>query len=110
MPRLTRSPSRSSSATRLAIVTLSSIGTLPLDDVIDEDMRRHDFVRRDDADRHDLLGLSDDRRRRDGHDRVEIAGGEEIVEIPAIVGAARADQREIGSERRFEQETAPIDL
>ena len=55
MPRLTRSPARSSRATRRAMISLSFMSAIPFDHMVHQDVRRDHLVRRDDADRHDLV-------------------------------------------------------
>src|ERR1035438_9418514 len=99
MPRLTSSPSFSSRATRFAISTLSSIGSAPLNDVVDADKWRGHHVWRNNPYGHDVLRFGNHRPAGLGHHRVEIASRQGILQIAVVVRAVGGDQREVGGHR-----------
>src|SRR4051794_6826096 len=110
MPRLTRSPSFSSRATRLAIRVFSSMGPFPQDQMVDQHGGRHDRVRRDHPYRHDVLGLSHDDIAGHGHHRIEIPGRQRVSQVAHVIGLLGIDKSKVGLERFLEKERAPIDL
>ena len=61
------------------------------------------MIRRDDADRHDVLRGDDDGVGRHRHDRIEVAGRQRVLKIAEIVGQERVNQREVGMQRRLQQ-------
>src|SRR5262249_28127165 len=85
MPRLTSMPSLSSCAIRLAMIVWASMGSRVGDDVVDDGCGGDDVVRSDHADGHDVLGFDDHLVGRHGDDRVEIAGGQRVVEVADVV-------------------------
>src|SRR5690349_948505 len=110
MPRLTRLPGRSSSATRFAMSSLSSMTTIHFDDVIHEHMRGYDVIGRNDTRRNDLSRLDDDSCGGRGHNRVEVACRQRVIEVASVIAAFRRDQREFGLEWRLEEEIMPINF
>src|SRR5688500_12988475 len=110
MPRLTRSPSFSSRATRLAIRVFSSMAPLLRDQMIDEHRGCHDGIGRDYADRHDILGLGQDNTGGHGHQGIEVSRRQRIGQVADVVGLLGVEESEVGLERPLEKERAPIDL
>src|SRR5258708_15646298 len=110
IPRFTRFPGHSSSATRRAIRVLSSIAPLPSDQEVNEYGRRHHVVRGKDSYRNDLLGLSKDDIRGHGDQGVEVASGHRVSQIADMVSTARIDQRELGAQGFFQQKVPAVDL
>src|SRR4051794_16159916 len=110
MPRLTRSPSLSSRATRLAIRVFSSMAPLLRDQMIDKHRRCHDGIGRDHPDRHDVLGLGQDDTGGHGHQRIEVPRRQRIGQIADVVGLLGVEESEVGLDRLLEKERAPIDL
>ena len=97
MPRDSASiPECSSRATRRAIMVCASMISPVRNEIIDQRPRRYDVIRRDDADRHNVLRGDDDGIGSHGHHRIEIARGERVLKIAQIVGEKRMDQREVG--------------
>src|SRR3954467_1198048 len=110
MPRLTRSPSFSSRATRLAIRVFSSMAPLLRDQMIDEHRGCHDGVGRDHPDRHDVLGLGQDDAGGHGHQGIEVPRRQRISQVADVVSLLGVEESEVGLERFLEKERAPIDL
>src|SRR5688572_9825927 len=110
MPRLTRSPTLSSRATRLAIRVFSSMAPLLRDQIIDKHRRCHDGIRRDHPDGHDVLGLGQDDTGGHGHQRIEVPCGQRIGQIADVVGLLGVEESEVGLDRFLEKERAPINL
>src|SRR5260370_40614011 len=102
IPRFTRFPGRSSSATRRAIRVLSSIAPLPSDQEVNEYGRRHHVVRGKDSYRNDLLGLSKDDIRGHGDQGIKVAGGHRVSQIADMASTARTDQRALAPHRAFQ--------
>jgi hypothetical protein len=67
-------------------------------------------VRRDHADRNDLLDLRDHSAAGHRHHRVEIAGGQGVDQIAVIVGHEGLHDREVGLQGQFQQKFAAIDF
>src|SRR3954469_2124339 len=86
MPRLTRSPSLSSRATRLAIRVFSSTAPLLRDQMVDQHGGRHDRIRRYHPDRHDILSFSHHDIAGHGHHRIEIPGRQHVSQVADVVG------------------------
>src|SRR5271170_6090845 len=103
MPRLTRSPGRSSCATRMAIKVRSSIASLPGDQVVDQYGRRHHFIRSYDSNWNDFAGLGHHHVGSHGHQGIKIARGHAVSQVANMVGAARVEERELGSQRHIQQ-------
>src|ERR1035438_6939460 len=96
IPRLTRFPSLSSSATRLAITTLSSICPLPpFNQVVHHGKRSGNRVRRYDSDGNDMFRFGNYRVRRHSHHHVEVAGSKRVIKVAAIIGAMSSQQGEL---------------
>src|SRR3954451_4011882 len=110
MPRLTRLPSFSSRATRLAIRAFSSMAPLLRDQMIDENRGCHDGGGRDHPDRHDVLGLGQDDTGGHGHQGIEVPRRQRISQVADVVGLLGVEESEVGLERLLEKERAPIDL
>src|SRR3954469_18719909 len=110
MPRLTRSPSFSSRATRLAIRVFSSMAPLLRDQMIDENRRCHDGIGRDHPDRHDVLGLGQDDACGHRHQRIEVPRCQRIGQIADVVGLLGVEESEVSLDRLLEEEQASIDL
>ena len=82
---------------RLAMMVCASIGSLVGYQVVDDRRGGHYVIGRDDPHWYDMLGGDDDRVRRRGHHRIEIARGQGVGKIAKIVGEKRMDQCEIGA-------------
>src|SRR3954463_7979181 len=96
MPRLTRSPSLSSRATRLAIRVFSSMAPLLRDQMIDKHCGCHDSIGRDHPDRHDILGLGQDNIGAHGHHRIEIPRRQSVSQVADVVGLLGVEESEVG--------------
>src|SRR4051812_11756906 len=110
MPRLTRSPSFSSKATRLAIRVFSSMAPLPQDQMVDQHGGRHDGIGRYHPDRHDILSLCHDNTSGHGHQRIEVPRRQRISQIADVVGLLGVDESKLGLERFLEKKRASVDL
>src|SRR5882724_923286 len=104
IPRLTRFPARSSSATRFAMMVCGSMVSPVGNHVIDKRCRRHDVIRCDYPDWNDMLGGDDDSVSRHRHHRIEVSRGQGVREIAEIVGEEGMYQRELRAQRGLEQE------
>src|ERR1700675_3508484 len=110
IPRFTRVPGCSSSATRRAIRVLSSIARLSGDEEINEHGRRRHVVGGKDPYRNDLLGLGNDGIRGHGDERIEVTSGHRVRQIAEMVCAARIDQGELCAQGCFQQKGPAVDL
>src|SRR3954467_15004195 len=86
MPRLTRSPSFSSRATRLAIRIFSSMAPLLRDQIIDKNRRCHDGIGRDHPDGHDVLGLGQNDTGGHGDQGIEVPCGQRVGQVADVIG------------------------
>src|SRR5208337_108726 len=104
MPRFTRSLFLNSSATRFAMSTLSSTAAASFHNVVHANKRSGDHFGRNGANGDDVLGFDDDFVCRGGHDHVEVACRERILEIAAVVRTVRGYQGKVRAQRRLQKE------
>ena len=103
MPRFTSMPSRSSRAMRLAIRFCASISSFLRNDVIDQRSGSYDMVRRNDADRHDMVRIDNDRIGGCRHQRVEVARRQRVGQVAEVIANQRVNERIVRADRRLQQ-------
>ena len=92
------------------MISLASIIAASSIEMMHEHAGRAHRIGRNDANRHDLIGLGDDAIRGESHDRIEIGGGQPIGEIAVVIRLMRAQQREIGAKRLLQQKRLAVDF